>query len=241
MLNAWLDPADPGGLNEPSREPWNTPHPVVSLPILEPSPTALLRRRIFGHAGLLIGCTVLAAIILIALFAPWIAPHDPYDQVLDRKLIPPVWSESAKATWNYPLGTDHFGRDYLSRLIWGARISLIIGFSAMLISGDHRHCARGARGVLRRPGRHGRELPHHDPALHAGGPGGDRGGEPRRVVAHGGDLGARPPHLGPFRGRDAKRDHAGSQPRLRCRGAGASAARRRASCSPRSCPTWPTT
>ena len=109
--------------------------PVVSLPILEPSPAALLRRRIFGHTGLLIGCTVLAAIILIALFAPWIAPHDPYDQVLDRKLIPPVWSEGAKATWNYPLGTDHFGRDYLSRLIWGARISLIIGFSAMLISG----------------------------------------------------------------------------------------------------------
>ena len=109
--------------------------PVVSLPILEPSPAALLRRRIFGHTGLLIGCTVLAAIILIALFAPWIAPHDPYDQVLDRKLIPPVWSEGAKATWNYPLGTDHFGRDCLSRLIWGARISLIIGFSAMLISG----------------------------------------------------------------------------------------------------------
>ena len=108
---------------------------IVSLPVREPSPGALLRRRVFGHAGLLIGCTVLAAIILIALFAPWLAPHDPYDQVLDRKLIPPVWSESAKATWNHPLGTDHFGRDYLSRLIWGARISLIIGFSAMLISG----------------------------------------------------------------------------------------------------------
>ena len=109
--------------------------PIVSLPVLEPSPTALLRRRIFGHAGLLIGSTVLVAIVLMALLAPWIAPHDPYDQVLDRKLIPPVWSESAKATWEYPLGTDHFGRDYLSRLIWGARISLVIGFSAMLISG----------------------------------------------------------------------------------------------------------
>ncbi|MCY4454306.1 MAG: ABC transporter permease [Immundisolibacterales bacterium] len=108
---------------------------IVSLPVLEPSPGALLRRRVFGHAGLLIGCTVLSVIILIALFAPWIAPHDPFDQVLDRKLIPPVWSESAKATWIHPLGTDHFGRDYLSRLIWGARISLVIGFSAMLISG----------------------------------------------------------------------------------------------------------
>ena len=112
-----------------------TAAPTVSLPALEPSPGALLRRRIFGHAGLLIGSAVLIAIVVTALFAPWIAPHDPYDQVLDRKLIPPVWSESAKADWTHPLGTDHFGRDYLSRLVWGARISLVIGLSAMLISG----------------------------------------------------------------------------------------------------------
>ena len=108
---------------------------LVSLPVPEPSPVALLRRRIFGHAGLLIGSAVLVVIVVMALAAPWIAPHDPFDQVLDRKLIPPVWSDGAKATWEHPLGTDHFGRDYLSRLIWGARISLVIGFSAMLISG----------------------------------------------------------------------------------------------------------
>ena len=108
---------------------------LVTLPVLEPSPVALLRRRIFGHAGLLIGSAVLVVIVVMALAAPWLAPHDPFDQVLDRKLIPPVWSESDKATWTHPLGTDHFGRDYLSRLIWGARISLVIGFSAMLISG----------------------------------------------------------------------------------------------------------
>lgn len=109
--------------------------PTIALPALEPSPAALLRRRVFGHAGLLIGSSVLVAIIAMALLAPWIAPHDPFDQVLDRKLLPPVWSESAKADWTHPLGTDHFGRDYLSRLIWGARISLLIGLSAMLISG----------------------------------------------------------------------------------------------------------
>ena len=108
---------------------------LVTLPVLEPSPVALLRRRIFGHAGLLIGSAVLVVIVVMALAAPWLAPHDPFDQVLDRKLIPPIWSESDKATWTHPLGTDHFGRDYLSRLIWGARISLVIGFSAMLISG----------------------------------------------------------------------------------------------------------
>ena len=109
--------------------------PTIALPALEPSPAALLRRRVFGHAGLLIGSSVLIAIIAMALLAPWIAPHDPFDQVLDRKLLPPVWSENDKADWTHPLGTDHFGRDYLSRLIWGARISLLIGLSAMLISG----------------------------------------------------------------------------------------------------------
>ncbi|MCY4589161.1 MAG: ABC transporter permease [Alphaproteobacteria bacterium] len=103
--------------------------------ILEPSPTALLRRRVFGHAGLIIGTVVLVIIMLMALLAPWISPHDPYDQVLDRKLIPPIWFDSPKVTTEHLLGTDQLGRDYLSRLFWGARISLLIGFSAMLISG----------------------------------------------------------------------------------------------------------
>ena len=103
--------------------------------ILAPSPGALLRRRIFHHWGLVIGGTILVIIVLMALLAPLIAPHDPYDQQLARKLIPPIWSASAKATWAHPLGTDHLGRDYLTRLLYGAQISLLIGVSAMLISG----------------------------------------------------------------------------------------------------------
>ena len=101
----------------------------------EPSPGRLLRRRIVGHAGLVAGGTVLIVIVLVAFFAPWLAPHDPYDQVLSRSLIPPVWYDHPDATWEHVLGTDALGRDYLSRLIFGSRISLMIGFSAMLISG----------------------------------------------------------------------------------------------------------
>jgi peptide/nickel transport system permease protein len=109
---------------------------TATLPTLvEPTPGQLLRRRIVGHAGLIAGGTVLAIIVLMALFAPLIAPHDPYDQVLSRKLIPPVWYDNPKATWDHVLGTDALGRDYFSRLIYGARISLLIGFSAMIISG----------------------------------------------------------------------------------------------------------
>ncbi|GMG83725.1 ABC transporter permease [Paralimibaculum aggregatum] len=102
--------------------------------VLAPSPAARMRGRAFGHAGFVLGAVILIGIFAMALLAPMVAPHDPFDQVLDRKLIPPVWFDSAKATWEHPLGTDQLGRDYLSRLLYGARISLLIGFAAMLIS-----------------------------------------------------------------------------------------------------------
>ena len=103
--------------------------------ILEPSPGSVLRRRIFGNTGLIIGATVLLVIIFMALFAGYISPGDPFDQVLSRKLIPPIWHDIPKATWDHPFGTDALGRDYLTRLFYGARISLFIGFAAMIISG----------------------------------------------------------------------------------------------------------
>ena len=103
--------------------------------IFAPTPGALLRRRVIAHRGLVIGAIVLAVIVLMALGAGLLSPHDPLDQQLQRKLIPPIWHASDKATWVHPLGTDQLGRDYLSRLLHGARVSLLIGFSAMLISG----------------------------------------------------------------------------------------------------------
>jgi peptide/nickel transport system permease protein len=103
--------------------------------ILAPTAGVMLRRRILGHFGLLIGGAILLAVVLMALFASGISPHDPYDQQLAHSLIPPIWHASAKATWAHPLGTDHLGRDYLSRLFHGAQVSLLIGVSAMVISG----------------------------------------------------------------------------------------------------------
>ena len=103
------------------------------LDIAGPSSGVLLRRRIFSHKGLLIGTTLLVLILLMALLAPLIAPYDPYSQDLSRRLIPPIWH--AKGTWLHAFGTDNLGRDYLSRAIYGARISLLIGFAVMVISG----------------------------------------------------------------------------------------------------------
>ena len=100
-----------------------------------PSPARAMLSRTVKHKGVIFGSFIVCSIVLIAIFAPLLAPHDPYEQILSRKLIPPFWFDSPKATWEHILGTDHLGRDYLSRLIYGARISLMIGFSAMLISG----------------------------------------------------------------------------------------------------------
>ncbi|WP_083100512.1 ABC transporter permease [Pseudophaeobacter leonis] len=99
---------------------------------LAPTPAERLRRRVAGHKGLLFGGVVLGLLTIVALFAPLIAPHDPYAQNLMGRMQPPVFLDG---TWEHILGTDHLGRDYLSRLIYGARISLLIGTVAALISG----------------------------------------------------------------------------------------------------------
>lgn len=90
-------------------------------------------RRARGHGGFLVGAIVLLFILVVALAAPVIAPHDSSSIDLVNRLKPPVWAE--KGDWDNPLGVDQLGRDYLSRLIFGARLSLIIGFLAMTISG----------------------------------------------------------------------------------------------------------
>jgi len=92
-----------------------------------------LIKKVKGHQGMIIGSVIVITVIAIALLAPLIAPHDPYHQDLMRRLVPPVWD--SRGGWEHILGTDHLGRDYLSRLIYGARISLLIGIGAAVISG----------------------------------------------------------------------------------------------------------
>lgn len=110
----------------------NTTEPTAEV-ILAPTPGQILRRKIFGHRGIVIGGGIFIVIVLMAVLAPLLAPYDPYHQDLIARMAPPVWQD--KGTWNHILGTDQVGRDYLSRLIYGARISLLIGVMAALISG----------------------------------------------------------------------------------------------------------
>ena len=101
--------------------------------ITSTSPISGVKSRVLRHKGMMIGSTIVVLVVLIAILAPLIAPHDPYHQDLLNRLKPPVWD--SRGTWEHIFGTDHLGRDYLSRLIYGSRISLLIGIGAALISG----------------------------------------------------------------------------------------------------------
>jgi peptide/nickel transport system permease protein len=98
-----------------------------------PAGTSALRARTRPHVSLVaVTCaSVLLVMILAALCAPVLAPHNPTDQTLLARLQPPAWADGGSA--DYPLGTDHLGRDVLSRMLYGARVSLAIGFFAVLI------------------------------------------------------------------------------------------------------------
>ncbi|MEF2072923.1 ABC transporter permease [Consotaella aegiceratis] len=105
--------------------------PEETIPTV--SPAARLRRRVLGHPGLLIGLVILVVMVALAVLAPVLATHDPYSQDLMARMKPPFWMAGADPA--HLIGTDQLGRDYLARLLYGARISLLIGVVAALISG----------------------------------------------------------------------------------------------------------
>jgi peptide/nickel transport system permease protein len=78
-----------------------------------------------------LGAGLLAMAVTVALFAPWIAPHDPYAINLLARLQPPAWTDGGSAS--YLLGTDNVGRDILSRIIHGSRVSLAVGVGAVIV------------------------------------------------------------------------------------------------------------
>ena len=80
-----------------------------------------------------IGACILMFTILAAAFGPGLVPHDAYTQDLAQRLIPPAWMDGGSAA--HLLGTDQLGRDYLARLVTGARISLLIGAVTVIVSG----------------------------------------------------------------------------------------------------------
>lgn len=81
----------------------------------------------------IVSIAILAVFVVMAAFAPWLAPHDPEIGALALRNLPPAWQEGGRV--EYLLGTDHVGRDQLSRLIFGARVSLTVGVAAVVVAG----------------------------------------------------------------------------------------------------------
>ena len=93
---------------------------------------AYLGRFLWRDRSGIIGITMFAIVVFAAVFAPYIMAHDPLDQELSLSKLPPAWA--AGGTWTYPFGTDNLGRDMLSRIVYGARVSLTVGFFGVLIA-----------------------------------------------------------------------------------------------------------
>jgi dipeptide transport system permease protein len=97
-----------------------------------PSPLKEFWQGFSYNQGAVIGLVFLLIVVLAAIFAPLVAPYNPVEQYRDFMLTPPSWSEGGSL--KFLLGTDEIGRDMLSRLIYGSRLSLMIGLSAVLTS-----------------------------------------------------------------------------------------------------------
>jgi peptide/nickel transport system permease protein len=101
----------------------------VAVTTATPRPTAFWRSRDFP----LVPVLILTVIVLVAVFADLLAPYDPQIGSLARRYRPPAWQQGGSMA--HLLGTDHVGRDVLSRLIFGARISVVVGVTAVLVAG----------------------------------------------------------------------------------------------------------
>ena len=115
----------PGPLPPMAAEP---AAPALPLPEATPGPLQALRGRRIPVVSL----GIVAAFVLVAILAPVLSPGNPYEQALRDRLKPPAWEEGG--SWKHPLGTDRLGRDLLSRILWGSRVSLAAGVVTVLLA-----------------------------------------------------------------------------------------------------------
>jgi dipeptide transport system permease protein len=107
--------------------------PQTAIPRTKPiSPLREFWLSMRANTGAMAGLIIILIVAFCAIFANLLAPHSPIEQFRDNLLQPPVWQEGG--SWQFPFGTDDVGRDILSRLIYGARLSLIIGSIVVTLS-----------------------------------------------------------------------------------------------------------
>jgi peptide/nickel transport system permease protein len=101
---------------------------VLTLPDAEARPQSPPR----GRRTPVVSLGIIGVFVLVGIFAPLLSPADPYEQTLRLRFRPPVWEE--RGSWAHPLGTDRLGRDVLTRIMWGSRISLAAGVLTVLLA-----------------------------------------------------------------------------------------------------------
>ncbi len=136
MTTAVSTPASGAGLD-----------PAAAAPARAQSPRARALRNFASNRLALASAIVVLLFVVMAVAAPLIAPHDPNETDLFRRLQPPAWI--AGGEWAYPLGCDALGRDILSRIIYGARISIFIGTAVIVVATTIGIMAGLAAGYLR--------------------------------------------------------------------------------------------
>lgn len=114
----------------PNPAPQNDAEDAVTFSY--PSPIKEFVINFVKNKGAVIGLIFLLGMFLVAILAPYIAPHSPVEQFREHMLQPPAWTEGG--SWQFILGTDEAGRDILSRLIHGSRLSLVIGICAVVLT-----------------------------------------------------------------------------------------------------------
>ena len=102
---------------------------TLALPEAPPGRLAVARGRRLPR----IPVGIVGVFVVVAVLAPLLSPGDPYEQSLRNRFRPPVWEE--RGSWSHPLGTDRLGRDMLTRIMYGARVSLAVGLLAVFLAG----------------------------------------------------------------------------------------------------------
>ncbi|MDO8475618.1 MAG: ABC transporter permease [Candidatus Rokubacteria bacterium] len=114
--------------------PPNSTAVALSAPVaVEERRWVMTLKRLARRRTAVFGLGVVITVLLASVFAPWLTPFDPLEQDINERLREPGWQSAAGRV--HVLGTDHLGRDILARVIFGSRIALAVGFSAVLISG----------------------------------------------------------------------------------------------------------
>lgn len=108
----------------------SAPETVAPPQVLSPGREAL--GQLLQNKGAVLGALVIGFFVFLAIFAPFLAPHDPHLVNYQALRLPPAWA--AGGQWSWPLGTDDLGRDLLSRLIYGARVSLGAGLAVVALA-----------------------------------------------------------------------------------------------------------